>query len=57
MYRQSLIKTPDIKTNNFVNESYLFTQGKTTAMTYTITAREPSMYAYLINRLFSLASL
>ena len=57
MYRQSPVKTPDIKTNNFVNESYLFTQGKTTAMTCTITAREPSMYAYLINRLVSLGLL
>ena len=32
-------------TLNFVNESHLFTQGKTIATTYTITAREPSLYA------------
>ena len=30
---------------NFVNESHLFTQGKTIATTYTTTAREPSIYA------------
>ena len=29
---------------NFVNESHLFTQGKTIATTYTTTAREPSIY-------------
>ena len=31
-------------TLNFVNESHLFTQGKTIATTYTITARELSIY-------------
>ena len=30
--------------NNFVNESHLFTQGKTIVKTYTTTAREPSLY-------------
>ena len=33
-------------TNNFVNESHLFTQGKTIVKTYTTTAREPSMYSW-----------
>ena len=32
-------------TLNFVNESHLFTQGKTIATTYTTTAQEPSIYA------------
>ena len=31
---------------NFVNESHLFTQGKTIVKTYTTTAREPSIYTY-----------
>ena len=34
--------------NNFINESHLFAQGKTLAKTYTTTAREPSIYFYLI---------
>ena len=29
---------------NFVNESHLFTLGRTIAKTYTKTAREPSIY-------------
>ena len=32
--------------NNFVNESYLFTQISTIAKTNTITAQEPSIYSY-----------
>ena len=34
----------DKKDNNFVNESQLFTLGKTIATTYTTTARELSIY-------------
>ena len=32
--------------NNFINESHLFTQGKTIVKAYTTTAREPSIYIY-----------
>ena len=32
------------KDNNFINESHLFTQGKTIATNYTTTARELSIY-------------
>ena len=34
----------DKTTLNFVNESHLFTQGKTIARTYTTKAREPYIY-------------
>ena len=40
---KSLAKLND---NNFINESYLFTQGKTIVKAYTTTAREPSIYAH-----------
>ena len=30
--------------NNFVNESHLFTQGKTIVKAYTTMAREPSIH-------------
>ena len=36
-------------TRNIVNASYLFTQFSTLAKIYTTTAREPSIYANLVN--------
>ena len=46
MYRQSPVKSPDIKTTiNIVTVSHSFTQPSTLAKTHTTTAREPSMYA------------
>ena len=44
MYRQSPVKSPDIKNIIVVTLTFLFTQFSTLAKTYTITAREPSMY-------------
>ena len=42
--RMKLLCLENKNDNNFVNESYLFTQISTTAKTYTITVQEPSIY-------------
>ena len=46
MYRQSPVKSPDIKNIIVVTLTYLLSLS-TLAKTYTTTAREPSMYPLL----------
>ena len=45
MFCNNTISLENKTTNNFVNESYLFTQTSYIVKTYTTTAREPSIDA------------